>query len=130
MAGLLEFAARFGTEERCIVHLAELRWPGGLCVPRLRRTGGLTAEGTSAGLRVRHLPSAGFDGPSDFNRRNLPDGLHGYLIRRAVECATITYHSPNVWPFFKIVPFMLDTSSLDGYGCYGEPEAGSPRNCN
>jgi hypothetical protein len=29
MAGLLEFAARFGTEERCIVHLAELRWPGG-----------------------------------------------------------------------------------------------------
>ena len=29
MAGLLEFAARFGTEERCIEHLAELRWPGG-----------------------------------------------------------------------------------------------------
>jgi hypothetical protein len=29
MAGLLEFAARFGTEERCIVHLAELRWPDG-----------------------------------------------------------------------------------------------------
>ncbi len=26
-----------------------------------------------------------------FNRRNLPDGLDGYLIRRAVECATITY---------------------------------------
>ena len=22
---------------------------------------------------------------------NLPDGLDGYLIRRAVECATITY---------------------------------------
>src|SRR6266403_5507944 len=26
-----------------------------------------------------------------FNRRNLPDRLDGYLIRRAVECATITY---------------------------------------
>src|SRR5271170_5515429 len=29
MAGLLEFAARFGTAERCIEHLAELRWPDG-----------------------------------------------------------------------------------------------------
>src|SRR6266403_1739103 len=29
MAGLLDFAARFGTEERCIAHLAGLRWPGG-----------------------------------------------------------------------------------------------------
>src|SRR5271170_5200709 len=29
MVGLLEFAARFGTEERCIEHLAGLRWPGG-----------------------------------------------------------------------------------------------------
>src|SRR5882724_7924342 len=29
MAGLLDFAARFGTEERCIEHLAGLRWPGG-----------------------------------------------------------------------------------------------------
>ena len=29
MAGLLEFAARFGTEQRCIEHLAELRWPDG-----------------------------------------------------------------------------------------------------
>jgi hypothetical protein len=27
-----------------------------------------------------------------FNRRNLPDGLGRYLIRRAVECATITYN--------------------------------------
>src|SRR5271155_176008 len=30
MAGLLEFAVRFGTEERCIEHLAVLRWPGGV----------------------------------------------------------------------------------------------------
>src|SRR6267378_1658569 len=29
MAGLLDFTARFGTEERCIEHLAGLRWPGG-----------------------------------------------------------------------------------------------------
>ena len=29
MAGLLDFAARFGAEERCIEHLAGLRWPGG-----------------------------------------------------------------------------------------------------
>src|SRR5712671_1035314 len=29
MARLLDFAARFGTEERCIEHLAGLRWPGG-----------------------------------------------------------------------------------------------------
>jgi hypothetical protein len=29
MAGLLDFAARFGAEERCIEHLAGLRWPEG-----------------------------------------------------------------------------------------------------
>src|SRR5467141_1824360 len=29
MAGLLDFTARFGTEERCIEHLAGLRWPSG-----------------------------------------------------------------------------------------------------
>jgi transposase-like protein len=29
MGGLLEFAGRFGTEERCIEQLALLRWPGG-----------------------------------------------------------------------------------------------------
>ena len=29
MARLLEFAARFGTEQRCIEHLAGLRWPDG-----------------------------------------------------------------------------------------------------
>jgi transposase-like protein len=29
MAGLLEFAVRFGTEERCIEHLAGLRWADG-----------------------------------------------------------------------------------------------------
>lgn len=29
MGGLLEFAARFGSGERCIEHLAQLRWPDG-----------------------------------------------------------------------------------------------------
>src|SRR5882724_9665752 len=29
MAGLMEFAVRFGTQERCIEHLAGLRWPDG-----------------------------------------------------------------------------------------------------
>ena len=30
-----------------------------------------------------------------FNRRNLPDGLDGYLIRCAVECTTITEDQPK-----------------------------------
>jgi transposase-like protein len=34
MGGLLEFAARFGTEEQCIDHLATLRWPGGYLCPK------------------------------------------------------------------------------------------------
>ena len=29
MGGLLAFAGRFGTQQQCIAHLAELRWPGG-----------------------------------------------------------------------------------------------------
>jgi hypothetical protein len=27
MAGILDFVARFGSEEQCIAYLAELRWP-------------------------------------------------------------------------------------------------------
>jgi transposase-like protein len=34
MSGLLEFVAQFGTEERCIEHLAGLRWPGGYACAR------------------------------------------------------------------------------------------------
>jgi hypothetical protein len=30
MARFLEFAARFGTEQRCIEHLAGIRWPDGI----------------------------------------------------------------------------------------------------
>ena len=43
-----------------------------------------------AGLR-EHLPRYLREWSYRFNRRNLPDGLDRYLIRRAVECATITY---------------------------------------
>jgi hypothetical protein len=40
---------------------------------------------------AKHLPRYLREWSYRFNRRNLPDGLDGYLIRRAVECATITY---------------------------------------
>ena len=29
MSGILDFVGRFGSEEACIVYLAEVRWPGG-----------------------------------------------------------------------------------------------------
>ena len=34
MSGLLEFMGRFGTEDRCIEHLAGLRWPAGYVCAR------------------------------------------------------------------------------------------------
>src|SRR5271170_3693622 len=34
MGGLLDFMARFGTEDQCIDHLATLRWPGGYVCPK------------------------------------------------------------------------------------------------
>ena len=43
------------------------------------------------GVSPKHLPRYLREWSYRFNRRNLPDGLDGYLIRRAVECATITY---------------------------------------
>jgi hypothetical protein len=55
MAGLLDFAARFGTEERCIEHLAGLRWPDGFVCSDW--AGGLAAEGAATGLRIGHGPS-------------------------------------------------------------------------
>ena len=50
-------------------------------------------EGTSYYLfsSAKHLPRYLREWSYRFNRRNLPDGLDGYLIRRAVECTTITY---------------------------------------
>src|SRR5258708_4385718 len=50
--------------------------------------------GTHHGVSAKHLPRYLREWSYRFNRRNLPnlpDWLDGYLIRRAVECATITY---------------------------------------
>jgi transposase-like protein len=47
--------------------------------------------GTHHGVSAKHLPRYLREWSYRFNRRNLADGLDGYLIRRAVECATITY---------------------------------------
>jgi hypothetical protein len=47
--------------------------------------------GTHHGVSAKHLPRCLREWSYRFNRRNLPDGLDHYLIRRAVECATITY---------------------------------------
>ena len=50
MAGLLAFAARFGTEERCIEHLAGASLARWICLRRVRRAASLAAEGAPAGL--------------------------------------------------------------------------------
>lgn len=47
--------------------------------------------GTHHGVSAKHLPRYLREWFYRFNRRNLPNGLDGFLIRRAVECATITY---------------------------------------
>jgi hypothetical protein len=47
--------------------------------------------GTHHGVSAKHLPRYLREWSYRFNRRNLPAGLDRYLIRRAVECATITY---------------------------------------
>jgi ISXO2-like transposase domain len=47
--------------------------------------------GTHHGVSAKHLPRHLRERSYRFNRRNLPEGLDGYLIRRAAECATITY---------------------------------------
>ena len=48
--------------------------------------------GTHHGVSAKHLPRYLREWSYRFNRRNLTDGLDGYLIRRAVKCATITYN--------------------------------------
>jgi hypothetical protein len=48
------------------------------------------------GVSAKHLPRYLREWSYRFNRRNLPDGLNGYLIRRAVECANLTYDQPIV----------------------------------
>ncbi len=47
--------------------------------------------GTHHGVSAKHLPRYLREWAYRFNRRNLPEGLDRYLIRRAVECVTITY---------------------------------------
>ena len=47
--------------------------------------------GTHHGVSAKHLPRYLREWSYRFNRRHLHGGLEGYLIRRAVECATITY---------------------------------------
>jgi len=47
--------------------------------------------GTHHGVSAKHLPRYLREWSYRFNRRNLPDGLDRYVIRGAVECATITY---------------------------------------
>jgi hypothetical protein len=47
--------------------------------------------GTHHGVSAKHLPRYLREWSDRFNRRNRADGLDGYLIRRAVEGATITY---------------------------------------
>jgi hypothetical protein len=47
--------------------------------------------GTHHAVSAKHLPRYLREWSYRFNRRNLPNGLDRYLIRRAVECATITY---------------------------------------
>jgi hypothetical protein len=46
--------------------------------------------GTHHGVSAEHLVRYLREWSYRFNRRNLPDGLDGYLIRCAVECTTIT----------------------------------------
>src|SRR5580693_1525027 len=66
--------------------------------PQLHQAaGGVVNIDQQGGLRAAvlkppmHLPRYLREWSYRFNRRNLPDGLDRYLIRRAVECATITY---------------------------------------
>lgn len=47
--------------------------------------------GTHHGVSAKHLPRYLREWAYRFNRRNLAKGTDRYLIRRAVECATITY---------------------------------------
>src|SRR5437764_8047831 len=86
MAGLLEFAARFGTEERCIEHLAELRWPGGfVCAGcggrqawRLKarpRVYECTACRRQESVTAGTVPASDPDGSLEVVCCRLPDGL-------------------------------------------------------
>src|SRR5947207_7244471 len=51
--------------------------------------------GTHHWVSAKHLPRYLREWSYRFNRRNLQDGLDGYLIRRTVEFATITFDQPR-----------------------------------
>jgi hypothetical protein len=67
---------------RAAISPLRIKWLDRRAQRRPRHTRSISARNAPAYLR---------EWSYRFNRRNLPDGLDGYLIRRAVECATITY---------------------------------------
>jgi transposase-like protein len=60
--------------------------------------------GTHHGVSARHLPRYLREWSYRFNCGNLPDGLDRYLIRRAVECAIITYDQLKAGPCWPVPP--------------------------
>jgi hypothetical protein len=47
--------------------------------------------GTHHGVSAKHLPRYLREWTYRFNRRNNAENIEAFLIRRAMECATITY---------------------------------------
>jgi hypothetical protein len=57
---------------------------------QMRGEGEFLRQRARLGVSAKRLPRYLREWSHRFDRRNLPDGLDGSLIRRAVECATIT----------------------------------------
>jgi hypothetical protein len=72
------------------------------------------------GVSAKHLPRYLREWSYRFNRRNLPDGLDRYLIRRAVECATITYDQLKAGGIPIINVVQIETAEL-GQGSQNVP---------
>ena len=76
--------------------------------------------GTHHGVSAKHLPRYLREWTYRFNRRNRVDGLDGYIIRRAMDCATITYEQliagvmPGGADRAKRVPAMVVLPALVG----------------
>src|SRR5713101_1643796 len=60
MSGFLTFMDRYRDEAACIAAMAELRWPNGFHLRRVRRAAGLSTGGSTAGFRMRRLRTAAF----------------------------------------------------------------------
>src|SRR5260370_1360056 len=83
MAGLLEFAARFGTEAQCIERLAELRWPGGFVCSRCGGRGGRALQAPPRGCQWRTRPPPQVAPAVERVRaRKNKKGRHGHAVRR------------------------------------------------